>query len=190
MIEKWNKIKSAIVFDHKWFKLRQDTVQLPNGNIIDDYIVSERPDVVLIFPLTTENEVVMVEQYKHAAGEIMLEFPGGFFNINEEKPAQAALRELIEETGYTCEKISKIANIIDNPTKDCNNTYLFIAYNCKKVRQQQLDDTENIDVKLVPLNKIENKIMNHEIKATLSVALGLMALKILEKYTIHKTAFD
>lgn len=177
MIKKWQTIKSEIVFNHKWFKLRQDTVQLPDGKIIDDYIVSERPDVVLIFPLTSENEVVMVVQYKHAAEEIMLEFPGGFFDAKAEKAMSAAKRELLEETGYTCKNITEIAAVIDNPTKDCNKTHLFIAHHCKKIQPQQLDDTENIDLKLVSLSDIEEKILKGEIKATLSVALGLLALK-------------
>ena len=137
MIKKWQKIKSEIVFNHKWFKLRQDTVMLPDGKIIDDYIVSERPDVVLIFPITSENNVIMVEQYKHAAEEIMLEFPGGFFNSEEESPQAAAQRELLEET-------------------------------------------EDIAVNIISLDAIEAKIFNHEIKATLSVALGLMALRTIE----------
>ena len=137
MIKKWQKIKSEIVFNHKWFKLRQDTVMLPDGKIIDDYIVSERPDVVLIFPITSENNVIMVEQYKHAAEEIMLEFPGGFFNSEEESPQAAAQRELLEET-------------------------------------------EDIAVNIISLDAIEAKIFYHEIKATLSVALGLMALRTIE----------
>jgi len=177
MIKKWHKIKSEIVFNHRWFKLRQDTVLMPDGKVIDDYIVSERPDVVLIFPITSENEVVMVEQYKHAAEEILLEFPGGFFDSEKESPQMAAQRELLEETGYTFEHLTAIATVIDNPTKDCNRTYLFIAYNCKKIQQQILDETENIAVKIIPLEAIEEKILKQDIKATLSVALGLMALK-------------
>jgi len=177
MIKKWQKIKSEIVFNHKWFRLRQDTVVIPDGRIIDNYIVSERPDVVLIFPITSENGVIMVEQYKHAAEEIMLEFPGGFFNPSHENPEMAAQRELLEETGYTFEKIKYLTTVIDNPTKDCYKTHFFITYNCKKIQEQDLDETEDIEVKIFPLDKVEGKILNHEIKATLSVALGLMALK-------------
>jgi len=177
MLKKWKKIKSEIVFDHKWFTLRKDTVKLPDNTIIDDYIISERPDVVLIFPLTEQNEVIMVQQYKHAAQEILIEFPGGFFNPSEETPEQAAQRELLEETGYSCEKILPLAQVFDNPTKDRNKTYLFIAYNCKKIQAQHLDVTENIELKLFSLKEVEKKILNNSIKATLSVALGLMACR-------------
>lgn len=177
MPEKWKKISSEIVFDHKWFRLRKDTVQLPDGTVIDDYIVSERPDVVLVFPVTTSGKVIMVEQYKHAAGEILREFPGGFFNNRTELPADAAQRELLEETGYTCESITEIAVLVDNPTKDCNKTHLFIANGCSLKQKQKLDKTEDISVKLMDMKEVKHKLLHGGVKATLSLALGLLALR-------------
>lgn len=181
MPQKWKKIKSDIVFDHKWFRLRQDTVQLPNGHVIDDYIVSERPDVALVFPVTAEGLVVMVEQYKHAAREILLEFPGGFFDAASETPEDAAKRELCEETGYTSKNLIPLGLFYDNPTKDCNRTYLFIATGCTLNHAPQPDDTEDITVHLFPQDEVEGMILNNHIRATLSVALGLLALKNLKE---------
>jgi len=177
MKKKWQLIQSEIVFNHKWYRLRKDKVRLPNGHIIDDYFVSERVDVVLVFALTTKREVIIVEQYKHAASEVLLEFPGGFFDNTKETPRKAALRELIEETGYAAGTLVRIAKLIDNPTKDSNRTYLYVAYDCVKIQEQELDDTEQISVHLYPLNDIEKMILKQKIKATLSVALGLLALK-------------
>jgi len=177
MNKKWQLINSEIVFNHRWYRLRKDTVKLPSGVIIDDYFVSERSDVVLVFPLTANKEVIMVEQYKHAANEVLMEFPGGFFDKNKEKPQKAAYRELLEETGFSAAKLVKLATVIDNPTKDCNRTYLYVAYNCTKTQEQNLEETEQISVHFHSLEKVEKMILSNTIKATLSVALGLMALK-------------
>ena len=53
--------------DHRWYRLRQDKVALPNGEIVDDYFVSLRPDIATVLPMTAAGEVVFVRQYRHGA---------------------------------------------------------------------------------------------------------------------------
>ncbi|WP_238395873.1 NUDIX hydrolase [Pontibacter pudoricolor] len=113
----WKVLKSELVFDEKWYKLRRDEVELPNGSIMDDYYVSVRPDVVLTFPVTESGEVIFVRQYKHAAADIFIELPGGVIDDHENDPEEAAKRELLEETGYTSDDVELVAEVIDNPPK-------------------------------------------------------------------------
>ncbi|GAB3819959.1 hypothetical protein GCM10028895_19120 [Pontibacter rugosus] len=82
----WKILKSEMVFDEKWYKLRRDEVELPNGHTLDDYYVSVRPNVALTFPLTEDNHVIFVRQYKHAAGGIFIELPGGVIDEGEDDP--------------------------------------------------------------------------------------------------------
>jgi len=84
-------------FNHQWCKVRQDK-SIPNGEVIDDYFVTIRPEVALILPVTSNQEIILVK-YRHGAGEILLE-PAGTFNPDEESPQAAAIRELKEETIY------------------------------------------------------------------------------------------
>ncbi len=183
-LQKWQLLKSAIVFDHKWYKLRKDEVRLPNGAIVDDYFVSVRAEVAIVFPVTATNEVIMVRQYKHGAQEILLEFPGGVFNSNKEPAEAAAMRELQEETGYTSSQITKLSTVFDNPTKDTNRIHLFLAQNVEKTKNQQLDATEDIVIEKVKLYDIPAKILSGEICVAGSIAISFLALQHLQKITI------
>ncbi|PTX18975.1 8-oxo-dGTP pyrophosphatase MutT (NUDIX family) [Pontibacter mucosus] len=173
----WKIRKSAMVVNEKWYKLRRDEVELPNGHVMDDYYVSVRPNVVLVFPLTEDGHVIFVRQYKHAAGNIFIELPGGVIDDHETEPLEAAHRELLEETGYTCDHLEPLLEVIDNPTKDTNKIYYFIARNACQVAEQDLDISEHIEVLKVPLQEVESMVTSGKINVAGSIALCLLALR-------------
>ncbi len=166
-----------MVVDEKWYKLRRDHVALPNGLEMDDYYVSVRPNVVLVFPLTEDNHVIFVRQYKHAAGDIFIELPGGVVDENETEPTEAAKREMLEETGYTIDEVELLLEVTDNPTKDTNRMYYYLARNVKKVAAQDLDESEAIEVLKIPLHEVADMISEGKIQVSGSVALCLLALR-------------
>jgi ADP-ribose pyrophosphatase len=174
-IKPWKTLDSTLVFDHKWYKLRRDHVELPSGQVLDDYFVSVRPNVVLTFPVTTDDEVIFVRQYKHASGQILLELPGGVIDEDETEPLEAAKRELLEETGYTSDEVEQVLHVIDNPTKDTNTIYFFVARNVRQVAAQDLE------VVKIPLAEVETRILRGDIRVSGSVALCLLALRHLQK---------
>jgi len=173
----WKILKSDMVVDEKWYKLRRDEVELPNGLVMDDYYVSVRPNVVLVFPLTADNHVIFVRQYKHAAGNIFIELPGGVIDEHEAEPLEAARRELLEETGYTCEHLEPLLEVIDNPTKDTNKIYYFLARDARQIAGQDLDVSESIEVLKVPLQEVESMVLSGKINVSGSIALCLLALR-------------
>ncbi|GAB3537347.1 NUDIX hydrolase [Pontibacter brevis] len=173
----WEVLKSEMVVDEKWYKLRRDHVRLPNGLELDDYYVSVRPNVVLTFPLTEDNHVIFVRQYKHAAGGIFIELPGGVVDEHETQPIEAAKREVLEETGYASDEVELLLEVTDNPTKDTNRMYYFLARNVRQVATQDLDESEAIEVLKIPLQEVAGMIMEGKIHVAGSVALCLLALR-------------
>ena len=169
-----------MAFDTKWAKVRKDTVKLPNGLVIDDYYVNVKPDVVLIFPVTKDNKVVMVRQYKHGANEILLEFPGGFFEAGGETAAEAAIRELKEETGYHSSKIEELGILYENPTKDNNRIHFFLIRDAVKKHDTEFDSTEDIETVEIPLEQLPEMIKNNTINVAGAIALYYKAITALK----------
>ncbi len=169
-----------MVLDNYWCKVRQDEIELPNGQIIDDYFVNVRPEITLILPITSTKEIVFVRQYRHAVGEFLLELPAGLFNPAQESAEAAAIREMQEETGYIAQKVTKIATLYDNPSKDTNKIHLFLAENVIKSGEQKLDITEEIEVVLIPVESVREKILQGEISVSGTVAAISLGLNFLD----------
>src|SRR5258708_32981468 len=105
-MSKWKVLSSKYGFDTPWFKVLLETVELPNGKVVEDFSMWAERDVVFLFAITKDNKIPLVKQYKHGAQEELIEFPAGYIDKNE-TPEIAARRELLEETGYDYEKLTK-----------------------------------------------------------------------------------
>jgi len=160
-LKKWQIIKSELVFHNRWCQVRQDVVKLSSGQVIDDYFVNIRPEIVLVVPVTGDNQLVFVRQYRHGVKEILLEFPAGAVDAGEDNITEAARREFEEETGYQSDSLIPLGVLYDNPVKDTNRIHIFLALNAISTGQQKLatgqqklDVTEEIEVILRPLQEI------------------------------------
>jgi len=71
----WRVTASRYVVDTRHLRLREDTIELPDGTIVEGYFVRESRGFVVIFALTPDNRVVLVRQYKHGIGRVVLELP-------------------------------------------------------------------------------------------------------------------
>lgn len=153
MINKWKTLKSELVLNEKWYRVRKETVEVEPGKIIDDYYLGVFNDIVLIVALTEDRQIPLVRQYKHGAGDIITELPAGYIDDNED-PLSAAQRELKEETGYTSPTWHKLGHFYKNPTKTRGeNLHLYLALDAQKTADQQLDENEHIEVTVTPLQR-------------------------------------
>src|SRR3989344_4613755 len=149
-IKRWKFIKSRVVFNHRWYKVKKYSFEIAPGHIIDDYFLGIFREAVYIAAFTKKNELILVRQYKAGIDDITLEVPAGYIERGE-SPLQAAKRELLEETGYRARSWKRIGKFYSNPTKMRGGfLYFFLAENAHRVAEQNLDLTENIEVQLLP----------------------------------------
>lgn len=173
---KWKTLSSEYLFNDLWFKVRKDRCESPTGQIIDPYYVYEFPDWVTAVALTGDNKVVMVKQYRHAAGEICIELPGGCVDESDKAPEDAIARELLEETGYRFSSFDYLGKISANPSTNNNWMHMFLARGGEKVAEQQLDSNEEISVELHTVDELVQLIRERAIVQSMHVCCVLYAL--------------
>jgi len=127
-----------------------------------DFYVIETGDWVNVIPLTKDHQVVMVKQYRHGSRQVTLEIPGGLVDPGD-TPERAASRELLEETGYEAEELVQIGVVNPNPAIFNNRCYTFIGRNVRKLRDPMPDQTEDIEVVLIPIADFPELIRKGEI---------------------------
>lgn len=168
-MEKWKLLESEYLIQRPWLTARCDKVQLPNGTIHNEYYVLEYPTWINVIAITDEGKYVMVEQYRHGLQDVFTEIVAGVVE-SDEPPIEAAKRELLEETGFGGGEWSLNAVLSANPGSMNNLTYSFIAKGVKKLCEQHLDETEDINVKLLSEDEVRRMLRNDEVKQALMAA--------------------
>lgn len=176
-IKTWEVLKSTWIFQGRWYNLRQDQVRLPQGLVLPDYFVSVRPDIALVVPMTANQDVILVRQYRHGRGEILLELPAGVVDVERETPLAAAQRELREETGYGGDRWIALGTLADNPVRDTNQLHLFLALDLVCQGAPTPDPSEEIDLVFYPIADLLPALTQGEIRVAGSVAALFLALE-------------
>ncbi len=179
----WKILSSEYLSRHIYFTARRDRCQREDGAIVDPYFVVELPTSATALALTADNKVLMVRQYRHPIGEVILETPGGFIDPGEDF-ATGMKRELLEETGYAFSDIEYLARVAANPGVLSNYTELFLATGGVKKQEQQLDHNEEIEVVEISLDDITGMLLRGEIVQSLHANCVFYALMRLGKLQV------
>jgi len=162
-VEKYGRGMERVVF------------RLPDGSEREFYIKKEG-DPICALAITSEKEVILAKQFRPGPKKVLLELPGGCIE-KEESPEHAMERELLEETGYKG-NITLITRAYEDGYSP-RRRYCFVATECEKVAEQNLDDGEDIEVALLSLDEFRNLLRSGEMTDVEVGYLGLDYLGLL-----------
>jgi 8-oxo-dGTP pyrophosphatase MutT (NUDIX family) len=180
----WTRKESNVLSDCRVFKVRRDRSSRNVENALYEFYCIEAPDWVNIIPLTSDGDVVMIEQFRHGSEEITLEIPGGIVDPGESPPV-AASREMVEETGFVGANINYLGQSRPNPAIQNNWIHSFVAHDVEMKEEPQHHATEHTSVRLVRLIDVPGLIADGTITHSLVIAafykLGLFESGLLIK---------
>jgi ADP-ribose pyrophosphatase len=181
---RWRVLRSERLVESPWITVRREHVRTPSGYEIPEYYLVDAPDIVTVLALTPERRVVLVEQYRHGLGGIGLELPAGMHDEPGETAAEAARRELFEETGYESGQLELLGELRPSYARQTNRLYAYLALDCRAVTTPHGDPGEEISVKLVDLAALAELVRQGEIGSLVSVGaiyLGMERLRELDR---------
>ena len=185
-IEKWPTVRTRDLGDFRIFKLREDTCTSPRTGRDHDLVVIDAPDWVNVIALTPAGGVVLIRQYRFGTRIVALELPGGVIDPGE-APADAAVRELHEETGYVSERWTALGSIEPNPAIQNNRCHTFLAEGCRLAGPAAQTDSEDIGVEERPLAEVPALIGDGSITHAL-VVVAFHKLALLREGLLHAAA--
>ncbi|MDR0474974.1 MAG: NUDIX hydrolase [Treponema sp.] len=151
----WTEESLKTVYSCRVFNVEEKLCRSPE-NKTGAFTVLNTSDWAIVIPVLETargREFVMVWQWRHGAKTISLEFPGGVFEKGEDE-YEAARRELLEETGYMPEKMTKLGEFSPNPAIMSNKVHFFLAEELQSSGSQSLDDDEFVDIEIVPEKEV------------------------------------
>lgn len=169
-------LESTTVYEGPIFTITHDSVELENGSrAIRDVLVHHGG--VCVIPVTDDNEIYMVRQFRYPFRTVTLEVPAGKLEAGEDHSV-CGRRELLEETGCVCSEYIYLGEMYPTPAYNSEITHMYLARGLE-YRDQRLDDGEFLDVVTVPLAKAVKMVMDGEIRDGKTQIVILKAARIL-----------
>ena len=177
MVLPWRVESSEQLLHDRWINLRADRCVTPGGREIAPYYVLRYPDWVHVAALTDDDQLVLVEQYRHAGAVSTLELPGGMMEAADADPVATARRELAEETGFAAAHWQFVSSLYVNPAIQTNRMHAVLATGCHPVTGPQLEaGEEGMVVRCVPVADILRDLQAGVLPHMMQVGVLLLAL--------------
>lgn len=184
----WEEVSCEHIVQNEWIDFRKSSFRFPNGEIFEPYYSYSRRDYAVIVASDTEGRYICVKQFRQGIKQVTTEFPAGGMerkdgreyrkgksDTGSEDALAAAKRELREETGYESDEWEHLITVPSNATIADNYAYVFSAKNCRKVSEQELDETEFLNVETHTADEIEEMIHGGGFQQSVHIMAWLLA---------------
>jgi 8-oxo-dGTP pyrophosphatase MutT (NUDIX family) len=170
-VSRWVPLDRQKLAATKVFDIEQRRMERKSDGVRSDFFFVDCPDWVNVVALTDDDDLVLIEQWRHARDRVTLEIPGGTVDPGE-SPLDAAERELKEETGYEARDWVRLGDIEPNPAILTNRCFTYLAVGAEKVADPDFDGNEHCVTVLRPWSDAMGLVAD----GTISHALVVVAL--------------
>lgn len=172
----WETVSKKTILKHnKFLTVESHTVKLPDEQVIPDWAWIIIPSAAIVLAVTEDDEFLCFRQTKYAVEGTTLATVGGMLEPDE-KPIDAAKRELLEETGYESTHWVSLGSYILDPSRGIATMHLFLALNAKQITEPNSDDLEDQELLLLSQEEIDNALKSREFKILAWAAVVSMSL--------------
>ena len=184
----WEEIRTEHIVQDQWIDFRRSAYRFPDGSVFEPYYSYSRRDYVVIVASDTDGKYLCVRQFRQGIRKVTTEFPAGGIERTDgreygserdrsvsENALEAARRELLEETGYVSEDWRYLFTVPSNATIADNYAHIFVAENCRKSGEQNLDETEFLNVRKYSAAEIEDMISQGNFQQAVHIMAWLLA---------------
>lgn len=170
----WEEISCEHLVTDEWIDIRRSAYRFPDGSVFEPFYSYSRRSYVVIVATDTDGKLLCVRQYRQGIKKVTTEFVAGGIEKDEDV-AEAAKRELLEETGYESDEWKFLLKIPSNATIADNYAYIFRADGCRKTGTQSLDETEFLNVVKYSCEEIDELIRTEKFQQSMHVMAYLLA---------------
>ena len=179
-IKPWLRKDARLLSDCRIFTVNESIAVSPETGNDHNFFYIDTADWVNLVPITSNNELVCIRQFRHGSESVTLEIPGGMIDPGE-SPALAASRECLEETGFEATEVESLGILNPNPAIFGNRLHTYLARDVHEVAAVSNTNTEHTEVELVPLTEVPRLLMSGEIDHALVVATLWRALYLMDR---------
>jgi 8-oxo-dGTP pyrophosphatase MutT (NUDIX family) len=166
---------SGLLVQDRWIDLRVQTCETANGARIADFYVLHYPEFVNALAVTPAGDLVRTRQWRQGARTVSLEFAGGGADPNE-RPLQAATRELLEETGYAGATGELLSVVWVDPVRQTNRVHTFLFTAARLVQPPLMDPAETLEVVELSPTAVHAALRSGELAHPLHVVSAMALL--------------
>lgn len=180
-LKPWKTLsRSKILEFEPWLTVESHTIELPDGQIIEDWPWLITPDFINVVAITADQRFILFRQTKYCVDDVSLAPVGGYLEPNEDA-LDAAKRELLEETGYEADRWRSLGQYCIDGNRGAGTAHLFLAQDARQVMEPEADDLEDQTLLLLERTEVKKALLAGAFKVipwTAAIALALQVIDL------------